>query len=135
MANINLQIIQPTADTISGEYDHVILPGIEGYFGVSSEHTPFITILKSGVAQLFQGNKVIKLAIHDGFCTVEDNKVTILCEILEKEEDIDKTRAEKAKERAQRRMKSNNEDVNFRRAESALKRALTRLEAKGIEVS
>jgi F-type H+-transporting ATPase subunit epsilon len=134
MAKVNLQIIQPTAAIISGEYDHVILPGIEGYFGVSSEHTPFITILKSGVAQLFQGDKVSKLAIHDGFCTVENNQVTILCETLEREEEIDKTRAEKAKERAQKRMKSNDENINFRRAESALKRSLTRLEAKGIDI-
>lgn len=130
MSDVNLEIIQPTSDIISGSYDHIILPGIDGYFGVSANHTPFITILKSGVAQLYKGDKVSKLAIHDGFCTVEENKVIILCEVLEKEEEIDLNRAESAKERAEQRMKSNDESINFRRAEAALKRAITRLEIK-----
>jgi F-type H+-transporting ATPase subunit epsilon len=134
MPDVYLEIIQPTSSVFSGHYDHIILPGTEGYFGVSANHTPFITILKSGIAQLYKEDVVTKIAIHDGFCTVEENKITILCEILEREEQIDINRAESAKERAERRMKSTDESINFRRAEAALKRALTRLEIKNNEL-
>ena len=127
MSKIVLEVIQPTQCKVKGEYDHVIIPGVDGDFGILENHTPFITKIRPGILQLYKGKSVEKFAIHDGFVTVDSNMVTIISDVIEKENEIDSKRAESSKNRAEKRLKSAMGDVDFRRAEFALKKALTRL--------
>ncbi len=55
------------------------------------------------------------------------DKGTILAEAAEHPQEIDVARAEKAKTRAEERLKSNNPEIDYNRAEDALQRAETRL--------
>ena len=128
MGKIHIKVIQPTQIRIDAEYDHIIVPGVDGDFGISFDHTPFITKIRTGVLQLFQNNKSEDYAIHDGFVTVENNVVTIICDTIEKKDEIDIARAKASRERAEKRLKSSEENINFRRAEASLKKALIRLE-------
>ena len=128
MSKIHIKVIQPTQIRIDAEYDHIIVPGVDGDFGISFDHTPFITKIRTGVLQLFQNNKSEDYAIHDGFVTVENNAVTIICDTIEKKDEIDIARAKASRERAEKRLKSSEENINFRRAEASLKKALIRLE-------
>lgn len=128
MNKIHITVIQPTQIRIDEEYDHIIVPGVDGDFGISFDHTPFITKIRSGVLQLFQNDKSEEYAIHDGFVTVENNIVKIVCDTIEKKDEIDAARAKASKERAEKRLKSSEENINFRRAETSLKKALVRLE-------
>lgn len=134
MDKIVVSIIQPDKTKVKGEFFHVIVPGVEGDFGIAPEHTPMITKIRPGLLYLFHDNsKAEKYAIHDGFVTVENNQVNIVCDIIESEDEIDLARAKRAKERAEKRMKSEQEDIDFRRAENALKRALTRISVRTAE--
>ena len=128
MNKIHIKVIQPTQIRIDKEYDHVIVPGVDGDFGISFDHTPFITKIRTGVLQLFQNEKCEEYAIHDGFVKVENNIVTIVCDTIEKKDEIDIARANASRERAEERLKSSKENINFRRAEASLKKALVRLE-------
>jgi F-type H+-transporting ATPase subunit epsilon len=67
------------------------------------------------------------LAVAWGFAEVLPDKVTILAETAEHPNEIDVARAEKAKQRAEERLKSNSPEVDYDRAEDALRRAETRL--------
>ncbi|HHE37914.1 MAG TPA: ATP synthase F1 subunit epsilon [Candidatus Cloacimonetes bacterium] len=127
MSKINIQVIQPSKIKISGEYDHIIIPGVDGDFGVSSEHTPFITKIRPGILHLYKGTQITDFAIHDGFVTVENNSIKIVCETIESSTEIKTKRAESSKERAEKRLKNPTEGIDFRRAEASLKRALVRL--------
>jgi len=129
MSKVHLCILQPTQQKIDDEFDHIIIPGVDGDFGIYPGHTPFITKVRPGVIQVFKENSIEKYSIHDGFVTVEDDKVNIVCEVIEKHSEIDVNRASKAKERAENRLKTGSEDIDFRRAEGSLKRATSRLEA------
>ena len=62
-----------------------------------------------------------------GVLEVLPDKVTILAEAAERPDEIDTERAQKSKERAEERLKSNDPEVDYTRAEDALKRAETRL--------
>ncbi|MDA3812676.1 MAG: ATP synthase F1 subunit epsilon [Candidatus Cloacimonetes bacterium] len=128
MSKIHIKVIQPTQIRIDKEYDHVIIPGVDGDFGISFDHTPFITKIRTGVLQLFQNEMNEEYAIHDGFVTVENNVVKIVCDTIERKDEIDSARAKASKERAEKRLKSSEENINFRRAEASLKKALVRLE-------
>ncbi len=127
MAKINLEIIQPVKSKIVNDYDQIIVPGVDGDFGILEDHTPFITKIRPGILHLFAGNKIDKYAIHDGFVTVENNMVKIVCDVLEHHSEVNTKRADAARKRAEKRLKSNDPDVDFRRAEYALKRSLVRL--------
>jgi len=128
MAKIKVEVIEPTQYKIQDEFDHIIIPGIDGDFGVDQDHTAFITKIRPGLLHLYKGNKVTRYAIHDGFVTVEDNHVVIVCDTVEKSSEIDIKRARSAKERAEKRLKSSGKEIDFRRAEFALKKSLIRLE-------
>ncbi len=129
MAKLHLQVLQPVQKKIDAEFDHIIVPGVDGDFGIYEGHTAFITQIRSGVLQLFNDASIEKYSIHDGFVTVENNQVNIVCEIIEKYSEIDESRANEAKDRAEKRLKNSEENIDFRRAEASLKRALSRLEA------
>ena len=126
---ISLKIIEPTKTSINGEFEHVIIPGIDGDIGVYEGHTPFITKIRSGVLTLYTGKKdqKEKFAIHDGFVMIEENSIKIIIELIESKDQIDVNRAEKARERAEKRINSPNADLDYKRAELALKRAVARL--------
>ena len=128
MSKIHIKVIQPTMIRIDKDYDHIIIPGVDGDFGISFDHTPFITKIRTGVLQLFQNEKSEEYAIHDGFVTVENNVVKIVCDTIERKDEIDIARAKASRERAEKRLKSSEENINFRRAEASLKKALVRLE-------
>jgi F-type H+-transporting ATPase subunit epsilon len=67
------------------------------------------------------------LSVAWGFAEALPDKLTILAEAAERPQEIDTARAQKAKERAEERLKSNASDVDYTRAEDALRRAETRL--------
>ncbi len=129
--NLRLKIIQPTRTVLDTECDHVIIPGVDGDFGVSEEHTPFITRIRPGVLTVHYKSSEKEndsFAIHDGFVSIEKDTIRIACEIIERETEIDADRAKKARKRAEERMASQSEEINHRRAEYALKRAIARIQ-------
>jgi len=127
MEKLKLKIIQPQKIFLETEFDDIIIPGKDGDFGVFYGHTPFISVIRPGVMEIYNDKEVTKYALHDGYVTVENNIVTILCEVIERADEIDKSRAEAAKERAEKRIKSNQSDIDFRRAATALKKAVARI--------
>ena len=127
MSKIKLTVVQPYQTKVKGDFDHVIIPGVDGDFGIDTGHTSFITKIRPGNMKLYLGKNIEEYAIHDGFVTVENDKVTIVCEIIERDKEINQKRAQDSKERAEKRLKSSSEEIDFRRAEIALKKALVRL--------
>lgn len=127
MDKIRLEVLQPFRKKVDEGFDHLILPGVDGDFGIMPEHTAAITQLRPGVITGWQGDEKRKWAVHDGFVSVENNHVRIVCEVIEEASEIDIKRAEDAKQRAERRLKVQEKDTDFRRAEAALHRAMTRI--------
>ncbi len=128
MKLINLEIILPTGIALELQLEHLIIPGIDGDFGVSAGHTPFLTTIRPGV--LIAYSKTTEyFAIHDGFVVVENDLVRILSETFELQSVIDEQRVKDSLSRAQNRLKATNEEkVNYRRAEFSLKRAVARMD-------
>ena len=70
------------------------------------------------------------VAINGGIIEVKDNLVTIVADSAERERDIDVSRAEHAKIRAERKLEQVQSTHNIdevRRAQVALRRALNRI--------
>ena len=125
---LTLEIATPMRLVVTETVDEVVAPGSEGYFGVLPGHAPFLTTLGVGVVTYRSGREENQLAVVGGFAEVRNDKVIILADSAERPEEIDRARAERARERAERRLGGRSEDeTNYVRAQASLARALVRL--------
>lgn len=123
-----LEVVTPQKAVVSEEVEMVVAPGSEGEFGALKGHTTFLTSLKTGSLRYKDaGGKERVLFINGGFSEVLPDKVTILAESAERRRDIDLSRAQEAKARAEKRLADKAADVDFTRAQAALQRAIYRI--------
>ena len=54
---INFDLISPKKSIFSSEVDMVVVPGVEGDFGVLPEHCPLISELRPGEIEIFNNDK------------------------------------------------------------------------------
>lgn len=129
---LKLELATPTRLVISGEADEVVVPGVEGSFGVLPGHAPLLSLVGTGEVMYRTGRTEHYLAVSGGFAEVGPDHVTILAETAERPEEIDPARARAAVERAEQRLRATAaEETDVDRAISALARARARLQAAG----
>ena len=134
--NIRLQVVTPEKFVVDDDAKSVMAPGSEGEFGVLAGHTPFLTTLRNGAVHYTDaGGQEHQVFVSGGFAEALPDRVTVLAESAERQEDIDVARARAAQERAQKRLAGeavhSGETVNDVRARAALERALRRLALAG----
>lgn len=122
-----LEIVTPEKLVVKEAAEEAQIPGLNGYLGILPGHAPLITELAVGVISYLASGETHNLAVAWGFAEVLPDRVTILAETAERPQEIDVERAQKSKERAEQRLKSNDTQVDYDRAEDALQRAETRL--------
>ena len=127
-SSIQLQIVSADRSLVNEQADEIQIPGAGGYFGVLPGHTPLLATLQVGQLWYRQGQDKHYLSLAFGFAEVQPDRVTILAQIAEKAEEIDVTRAEAAKKRAEERLSKPTMDVDFERARVALMKSLIRLQ-------
>ncbi|HEV3062230.1 MAG TPA: F0F1 ATP synthase subunit epsilon [Vicinamibacterales bacterium] len=125
---LQLQIVSADRSLVNETVDEVEIPGSDGYFGVLPGHTPLLAVLGAGELWYRQGQERHYLAIAFGFAEVQPERVTILAEIAEKDDEIDVARAEAAKRRAEERIARPTVDMDAERARIALMKSLIRLQ-------
>lgn len=111
--------------------DVLIAPGSEGQLAILPRHAALMTTLDHGELIFRRGTIEESFAISGGFMEVRADTVTILADQAEASDDIDESRAQAARDRAQDRLRrareQNASDVDLARASAALARSLVRL--------
>lgn len=125
----NLTIVTPEREFFNEDADMVEFNTTEGEIGIYQGHAPLTVIVKPGVLKITQGDTVKYAALHSGFVQILADKITILAEIIEWSEEIDRKRAEAARDRAEGRLKSGDANIDVVRAEAALMRSIARINA------
>ena len=129
---VRFELATPNRLVVSEDVDEVVAPGLQGYFGVLPGHVPFLTSLQSGEVSYRIGRTEQYLAVSGGFAEVQGDRVTILAERAERPEEIDRERALRARQRAERRLQGKTqEEIDYTRALTAFSRALARLQVAG----
>ena len=127
---IQLEIVTPERLVVNDTAEYIEIPGRSGHIGVLPGHAPLITELAVGEISYRTGNQMRRLAVAWGFAEVLANKVTILAETAEKAEEIDASRAEAAKKKAEAALQKAGIEGN-KEAQAALERANARLDVAG----
>ena len=94
-----LEVITPDETLFKGNISHVVLPGIDGSFGILNGHAPMISALAKGSVKVdqivaenngeefegkyneeFKGKDSFAFKINGGVIEVKDNSVIVLAE-------------------------------------------------------
>jgi F-type H+-transporting ATPase subunit epsilon len=76
-----LEIITPDKRIFEGEVNSVILPGIDGWFGILKDHAPLISALQSGTVKVTDKNSAaLQFDIQGGVVEVLNNRIIVLAE-------------------------------------------------------
>ena len=126
-ATIRLDIVTAERVVFSEEVDIVIAPGVEGELGILPHHANLMTILRPGELRVRRAGEEVCMAISGGFLEVRPDRVIVLADAAERDEEIDLARAEEAKSRAQERLSHRTPEIDVARAEAALVRSMVRL--------
>ncbi|KRN75295.1 atpC protein [Weissella kandleri] len=130
-----------TPDGVVFEYDTatlVVLHTTGGELGIMANHVPVVTSLEISEVRVVVGQSDTKerLAVNGGFAEFSRNTLTIVADSAECSGDIDVTRAESARARAERALREAQEahdEHEVRRAQFALRRAVTRIHAASVK--
>ena len=92
---MQFELVSPERLLMSEEVDMVVVPGAEGDFGVLAEHSPVISVVRSGTITVFQGNDVSeRIFVAGGFAEVTADRCTVLAEQAEPVGDMDRSAVE-----------------------------------------
>ncbi|WRG35129.1 F0F1 ATP synthase subunit epsilon [Helicobacter pylori] len=90
MALLKISVVVPEGEVYTGEVKSVVLPGVEGEFGVLYGHSNMITLLQAGVVEIETENQKEHIAINWGYAEVTNERVDILADgavFIKKESD------------------------------------------------
>src|SRR4030042_3226843 len=104
MATFRLEIVTAERMVYSDDVTALIAWGGEGQLGILPHHAPLMTMLQPGDLLIRKEKEEEFFAISGGFLEVRPDKVIILADACERVDEIDITRAEEAKRRAQETM-------------------------------
>ncbi|MDD5528536.1 MAG: F0F1 ATP synthase subunit epsilon [bacterium] len=127
MATFKLEIVTVEKLSFSDNVNVLVAPGVNGQLGILPNHAPLMTILEPGELIIKKGSEETYWAITGGFLEVRPDKVIVLADACELATEIDISRAEEAKRRAEERLKQKSSGIDVTRAETALRRSLIRL--------
>ncbi len=104
---IQLQVVTYTDAVLTASIKELYIPAYFGEAGVLEDHKPYISLLKAGeVAYTDIFDKNFYLFIRDGFIEVIKNKISIICDSVEKGEELDKEAIEAKLKELDDRIKS-----------------------------
>ncbi|UUV99615.1 F0F1 ATP synthase subunit epsilon [Vagococcus luciliae] len=132
MSTFMVNIVTPDGLIYEHEAKFLVANTQAGSLGILPKHCPLIAPLKIDAVRIDREENVNDwVAVNGGVIEVRDNVVSIVANSAETEENIDISRAEQAKKRAEQKIEAakneQNQSIDMARAEIALYRALNRL--------
>jgi F-type H+-transporting ATPase subunit epsilon len=124
---MKLRIITPERVFYEGEAQMVEFNTTEGEIGVLPGHIPMTVIVAPGILRIHEEGETKNAALHSGFAEILPDMISVLAEVVEWPDEIDRERADAALKRAQERIRAKDEDLDLARAEIALQRAMARI--------
>ena len=116
-----------------GECESLIVPTIEGQYGILANHSNMIGAVVPGILQYrILGQPTQTAAVSTCLVKIENNEVLVLVDTAERPEEIDENRARRAADEAKEAILQKKSIQEYKTAQASLARAITRLRVKGL---
>lgn len=129
-----VDVVTPDGLIYSHRSSIIDMRAIDGQRSIMYNHTPLLTPLAIGDVTVKRSremsNRVDHIAVNGGYMEFSNNVATIIADSAERARNINVSRAEAAKERAEKKIKEAREkhdEQSFQRAQIALRRAVNRI--------
>ena len=82
MADLHFELVTPEKLVLSEQVHMVVVPGVEGEFGVMAGHSAFMTTLRDGELKVYKsaGGQPESISVSGGFAEVGEKGLTVLAE-------------------------------------------------------
>ena len=127
MTTFHLQIVTPDGGFYDGNAEKLIVRALGGDVCILPRHAPYVTALGTGEAAVVIDGQRKTAACAGGMLAVTKDDVRLVATTFEWAEDIDLARAQRAKEKAEERIKKAQNAKDLELAKVKLSRALVRL--------
>ena len=133
MANFHLEIVSMDGQKFDDEVERISLRTITGHLAIMGHHSNYCTPVGMGTAKIImKDGSERKAACIGGMLSMMENHCRLIPTTFEWSEDIDIERAQKAKERAEKKIQDEKLSEEQRlRNQAKLYRALIRLQTAG----
>ncbi len=126
----HLTVVGPDKSVVDESAIGVVVPGIDGYFGVLAGHVPLIAALKPGIMEFTDPtNNKHHVYLGGGFVEVSGEKVSVLADEAQRADAIDIDQAEKALEEARKSLRGEDSTTNSTDAVMEIEKAMQRIKA------
>ena len=120
-----LEIVTPISTVKYNDVSHLRAPSVNGLFGVLSGHIESVIALDIGEIKITTKDKIVRYSTSGGFADIDKNKVLLVLETAESNEDIDIKRAEESLEKYTKLLKDGTSDIE--KARSSIQKAKNRI--------
>ena len=87
---LHFELVSPERLLMSSDVDMVVVPGVEGDFGVLIKHAPVVSTLRTGILEVHDEGGIDKLLVRGGFAEVNPKGLTVLAEEAMPFDDVDR---------------------------------------------
>jgi len=123
---LTVEVVSPERVLYSGEATMVTCRTTGGGdIAFLTGHVAFIGALATWPVKVVTDGGDVLIAVHGGFVEVSEDRVTILSDVAELADDVDRARAERSRDRAEAAVR---DDADDEEAKAALVRAEVRLQ-------
>ena len=128
MNTFELHILAAERSFYEGPCESLILPLTEGMYGIQANHVNMIAgVMPGELTYRVPGGTDEHVACSRGMVKVENNEVTVLVDTVERPEEIDVNRAQRAAAEAKEEMLKKRSRQEYMKAQMELARATSRL--------
>jgi F-type H+-transporting ATPase subunit epsilon len=127
MKTFPLEIYAIDHMSYKGPCEMLVLPAMDGEFGVMADHEPICIAVRAGELRYTVNGETTILAVGDGFVEITESDVFVFADFAERADEIDQIRAEAAAKRAEEKIQAKKDARTVAHAEAALARAIARL--------
>lgn len=105
MKTFNLEIVATDKVFYNGSAEMLVFPSLDGEQGILADHELMVSPVVAGELRYTIDGEQNLAAVGNGFVEVLGDRVILICDFVERPEDIDIKRAQLAKERAEERIR------------------------------
>jgi len=129
---VQFELVAPERLLASQQVDMVVVPGAAGDFGVLPEHSLLMSLLRPGVIETYEGERVKdRIFVAGGFAEVNERGCTVLAEEAMPVEELDLGAARARLSHAQDDLREAKDDAERARYEREIGIAEAQIQAAG----
>jgi F-type H+-transporting ATPase subunit epsilon len=122
-----LNVITPTKVVLSEEIDELTIPTVNGELSILPNHIDLLTKVSPGEMIIRKNNKIEPFAIAGGFLEISNNHINVLADLALHVDDIEVSKVEEAKQRAEKAMKEKDRELEYEQLQDDIRKATLQL--------